>query len=60
VYRDTIRSVAFSDTVFAITVTVLVLDIRAPTDDRDLLQGLVALWPSYLAHPVTFLFIGQV
>ena len=45
---------------FAITATLLVLDIRAPTDDRDLLQELGALWLSYLAYAVTFLFIGQV
>jgi uncharacterized membrane protein len=60
VHRDTIRSVAFSDAVFAITITLLVLDIRPPTDDRNLLHGLGALWPSYLAYAVTFLFIGQV
>jgi TMEM175 potassium channel family protein len=60
VHRDTFRSVAFSDAVFAITVTLLVLDIRRPADDRKLLHGLVALWPSYLAYAVTFLFIGQV
>ena len=60
VHRDTIRSVAFSDGVFAITITLLVLDIRPPTDDRNLLHGLGALWPSYLAYAVTFLFIGQV
>jgi uncharacterized membrane protein len=59
-HRDTIRSVAFSDAVFAITITLLVLDIRSPPDDRNLLHGLVALWPSYLAYAVTFLFIGQV
>jgi uncharacterized membrane protein len=52
--------VAFSDGVFAITITLLVLDIRPPTDDRNLLNGLGALWPSYLAYAVTFLFIGQV
>jgi uncharacterized membrane protein len=52
--------VAFSDAVFAITITLLVLDIRPPSDDRNLLHGLVALWPSYLAYAVTFLFIGQV
>jgi uncharacterized membrane protein len=33
---------------------------RPPTDDKNLLQGLLALWPSYLAYAVTFLFIGQV
>jgi uncharacterized membrane protein len=60
VHRDTIRSVAFSDAVFAITVTLLVLDIRPPADTSNLLHGLLALWPSYLAYVVTFLFIGQV
>lgn len=60
VHRDTIRSAAFSDAVFAITITLLVLNIRPPTDDRTLLHGLLALWPSYLAYAVTFLFIGQV
>ena len=51
---------AFSVGVFAITITLLVLNITPPTDDRNLLQGLLALWPSYLAYAVTFLFIGQV
>jgi uncharacterized membrane protein len=59
VSRDTMRLVAFSDGVFAITITLLVLEIRPPTDE-NLLHGLVALWPSYLAYAVTFLFIGQV
>jgi len=54
------RLVAFSDGVFAITITLLVLEIRPPTDDKSLLHGLVALWPSYLAYAITFLFIGQV
>src|SRR5919198_6145501 len=60
VYRDTGRLVAFSDAVFAITITLLVLEIRPPTEDTSLLHGLLALWPSYLAYAVTFLFIGQV
>jgi uncharacterized membrane protein len=60
VYRDTGRLVAFSDAVFAITITLLVLEIRPPTDFSNLLHGLLALWPSYLAYAVTFLFIGQV
>ena len=45
---------------FAITVTLLILGIRRPPDDRNLLDGLLALWPSYLAYALTFLFIGQV
>ena len=60
VSRDTVRLVAFSDGVFAISITLLVLEIRPPTDDENLLHGLVTLWPSYLAYAVTFLFIGQV
>jgi uncharacterized membrane protein len=52
--------VAFSDAVFAITITLLALEIRAPDDYTNLLHGLLELWPSYLAYAVTFLFIGQV
>jgi TMEM175 potassium channel family protein len=60
VHRQPGRLVAFSDAVFAITVTLLVLGIRAPADYANLPHGLVALWPSYLAYALTFLFIGQV
>src|SRR3954454_17108281 len=60
VHHDVARLVAFSDGVFAITITLLVLEIRPPADYVNLLHGLLALWPSYLAYAVTFLFIGQV
>ena len=60
VHRDTGRLVAFSDAVFAITITLLALEIRPPSDYTNLLHALAALWPSYLAYAVTFLFIGQV
>lgn len=60
VHREVARVVAFGDAVFAITITLLVLEIRRPADDRNLLHSLLALWPSYLAYAVTFLFIGQV
>ena len=60
VHRDTGRLVTFSDAVFAITITLLVLEIRPPDDDMHLLHALGALWPSYLAYVLTFLFIGQV
>jgi uncharacterized membrane protein len=60
VHRDTNRLVTFSDSVFAITITLLILEIKPPIADGSLLHGLVALWPSYLAYAVTFLFIGQV
>jgi TMEM175 potassium channel family protein len=58
--RNPARVVFFSDAVFAITITLLVLEIRPPTDYTKLLHGLAALWPSYLAYALTFLFIGQV
>jgi uncharacterized membrane protein len=58
--RHPARVVFFSDAVFAVAVTLLVLDIRPPADDTELLHELVALWPSYLAYALTFLFIGQV
>jgi uncharacterized membrane protein len=49
VHRATGGLVAFSDGVFAITITLLVLEIKPPTDHENLLHGLVVLWPSYLA-----------
>jgi uncharacterized membrane protein len=58
--RNPVRLVFFSDAVFAIAVTLLVLEIRPPQDTSHLLHGLAALWPSYLAYTITFLLIGQV
>jgi uncharacterized membrane protein len=58
--RDPTRLVFFSDAVFAIAVTLLVLDIHPPRNTRHLLRGLASLWPSYMAYALTFLLIGQV
>jgi len=60
VHRTPGRLVAFSDAVFAIAITLLVLEIKLPADYTNLLHELLALWPSYLAYALTFLFIGQV
>ncbi|MFG2049068.1 TMEM175 family protein [Micromonospora sp. NPDC048935] len=54
------RLVSFSDGVFAIAVTLLVLEIQPPPDFGHLLRGLGALWSSYLAYSLSFLLIGQV
>jgi uncharacterized membrane protein len=53
------RLEAFSDGVFAIAITLLVLEIGLPaTAEADLLQALVDAWPSYLAYIVSFATIG--
>jgi len=53
------RLEAFSDGVFAIAVTLLVLDIALPASaERHLLRSLVDLWPSYLGYVVSVATIG--
>ena len=54
----TSRLEAFSDGVFAIAATLLVLELRVPTDGPDLVRALVELWPAYAAYLVSFLTIG--
>jgi uncharacterized membrane protein len=52
---------AFSDGVFAIAITLLVLEIRVPANATgDLLQAVIDQWPSYLAYVVSFSTIGAV
>jgi uncharacterized membrane protein len=43
------RVEAFSDGVFAIAVTLLVLDLRPPEVPGEFAHDLAAQWPSYLA-----------
>jgi uncharacterized membrane protein len=53
------RLEAFSDGVFAIAITLLVLDIAVSADaGHDLLGAIRGLWPSYLAYVVSFSTIG--
>lgn len=52
---------AFSDGVFAIAITLLVLEIGVPSGtEDDLLGAVVDQWPSYLAYLVSFSTIGAV
>jgi uncharacterized membrane protein len=56
---DTVRVEAFSDGVFAIAITLLVLEISIPPDGfKDLWRGIGDQWPSYLAYVTSFLTIG--
>jgi len=56
------RTEAFSDGVFAIAITLLVLDLVVPAKreaaEQGLAQALAQEWPAYFAYLVSFLIIG--
>jgi uncharacterized membrane protein len=57
------RLAALSDGVFAVAMTLLVLDLRAPTvdaihSDRDLWHALLALSPRLLMYVMSFMTLG--
>src|SRR6478672_13622924 len=53
------RLEAFSDGVFAIAITLLILDIGVSSNaGHDLLHAIRGLWPSYLAYVASFSTIG--
>jgi len=58
VQNETARIEAFSDGVFAIAITLLILEIRVPPRAAGLSTSLLALWPSYLAFVASFMTIG--
>ncbi|WP_258588172.1 TMEM175 family protein [Mesorhizobium sp. AR02] len=49
---------AFSDGVFAVLITVLVLDLHPP--ELPTFAALLALWPTWLSYGVSYLFIAIV
>jgi uncharacterized membrane protein len=55
------RLEAFSDGVFAIAITLLVLELAVPEDSADhLLRAILDEWPSLLAYLTSFLTIGVI
>src|SRR3954451_3718659 len=54
------RLEAFSDGVFAIAITLLVIELHAPSGDEALVATLEHEWPRYLGYLVSFAFIGGV
>jgi len=58
---DTGRTEAFSDGVFAIAITLLILEVNVPETSFDnLWRGILDQWPSYLAYATSFITIGGI
>ena len=60
---ETFRLEAFADAVFAIAITLLIIEIRLPPHDElvsggGLSAALLHLWPSYLGYLISFVVIG--
>lgn len=60
---ETFRLEAFADAVFAIAITLLVIEIRLPPHEEVLRLGgvgaaLASLWPSYVGYAISFIVIG--
>jgi hypothetical protein len=56
------RILALSDGVFAIAMTLLILEIAIPATrsaEEDLPRALLALWPRYLAYVLSFVVIAR-
>lgn len=59
--RDTNRIEAFSDGVFAVAITLLVLNLVVPPHPPGgLLKALLDLWPAYIAYLASFIWVGVV
>jgi uncharacterized membrane protein len=54
------RLEAFSDGVFSIAITLLILTLKTPTDTHHLGHQLASLSPSYIAYTASFLLVGEV
>src|SRR5262252_10109813 len=50
------RLAAYSDAVFAVIVTIMVLELRAP--DQSAFSALRPLWPTAISYAVSYLFIA--
>lgn len=52
------RLATLSDGIFAIAMTLLVLDLKAPEPSDDLGRALGAQWPTFLSYVLSFLILG--
>jgi len=51
---------AFSDGVFAIVITLLVLELPVPPSTEPILPALAESWPDFLGYFISFAFIGGI
>lgn len=51
---------AFSDGVFAIVITLLVLELPVPPESAPVLPSLVESWPEFLGYVISFAFVGGI
>jgi uncharacterized membrane protein len=59
VNTETTRVEAFSDGVFAIAITLLILEVKVPSPSSgELAAQLLKQWPSYVSFAISFAFIG--
>ena len=54
--KETARVAAYSDAVFAVIVTIMVLELKAP--DEPGFPALLPLWPTVISYAVSYLFIA--
>jgi uncharacterized membrane protein len=55
-FTESDRLEAFSDGVIAVIITIMVLELRPPPSPD--LAALVAVWPTFAAYALSFVFIG--
>ncbi|MFJ4668376.1 TMEM175 family protein [Kitasatospora purpeofusca] len=56
----TARMEAFSDGIFTMACTLLVIDLAVPSGSTHLLHAVAGQWPSYLGYLVSFATIGAI
>jgi uncharacterized membrane protein len=59
-FAESSRVEAFSDGVFAVVITLLVLDLKAPAHRGAVLRDLLAQWPAYVAYLASFAYVGVI
>jgi uncharacterized membrane protein len=59
-YQPLDRFNAFSDGVFAIVITLLVLELPVPAPGVPLSEGLAEAWPDVLGYFISFAFVGGI